>query len=77
MKFEQFNLFLIKKNGFSFFVFKMNREMKNVKPQYKGIRETFSRSIIGCYVTPVLGNYKYRLSLHFLFYYYEFHFNRS
>ena len=62
IKFEEFNLMNIKKTGFSIFSLRLNREMKNVKQEFKGIRESFVRSLIGFY-SP-----KERYVIHFFFF---------
>ena len=62
MRFEEFNMLNIKRTGFILGVFRFNRLMKNVKPEFKGIRETFSRGLIGFY------NTKERIVIHLVFF---------
>ena len=51
IRFEEFDLVKITRNGFSICNLMLSIKMKNVKPEFEGIRESFHRSIIGIFFT--------------------------
>ena len=62
MRFEELNLLNIKKTGASLLILRLNRKMKNVKEEFSGIRESFSRCLLGMYST------KKRVVIHLAFF---------
>ena len=49
IKFIEFNLFTIKSTGFSILSVRYSVPMKNVKPEFKGIRNINNRSLFAFY----------------------------
>lgn len=51
IEFEEMGLLNIRKTGFSFIAVRVKRNMKHVKPEFKGMKELIMRSFLGFYNT--------------------------